>query len=226
MVHFFYGETRDEIIENTSLEKYIQIQFQEALKYRNEIETIAVIRDGIDEGRFLKVVEEEVQAIKTAAKNLGIDAKFVVFLINKKTNARHFQINKESNIITSMPPRSFISFGTRYMFKQIFMTAHRSITGTAVNTLITLPHDEIGISKAEGQEFLLGLCYLHQVVNAPISIPTSLHQADEIAFRGQYLYRKMYPPYKNYEREKLGNDELTRLLNFGDSLIPGTRYNA
>uniref|UniRef100_A0AC34FXS4 Piwi domain-containing protein n=1 Tax=Panagrolaimus sp. ES5 TaxID=591445 RepID=A0AC34FXS4_9BILA len=218
---FFYGETREEIVEQNSLARYIEIQLKEALKYRNEIEKIIVIRDGVDEGRFSKVVEEEVKAIKSATKNLGINAaKFVVFLVNKKTNARHFK-NDESSI-TSMTPRSFVSFGTRYKFKQFFMTPHRSITGTAVSPLVTILLDEIGITKAEAQEFLLGLTYLHQIVNSPISIPAPMNQADETSFRGQYLYRHVT---RNGD-ETRSNDELTRLLNFGGTLAPRTRYNA
>uniref|UniRef100_A0A914P9B8 Piwi domain-containing protein n=1 Tax=Panagrolaimus davidi TaxID=227884 RepID=A0A914P9B8_9BILA len=224
---FFYGKTRTEVIEKDVLFPYIQKLLMEACKNR-KIEKIVIIRDGIDEGRFSRVIGEEVAAIKSAAIQVGINAKFVVFVINKKTNTRHF--TKENNRVVSLPPRSFINWGCRYKFVQFYCVPHKCVSGTAVSPLITIVLDEIGISKLESQEFILGLTYLHQIVNKPISIPSPVYQADEIAHRGQMLFRtlKKYKPEKIQYNEngEINFEALTEHLSFSKFSLPFTRYNA
>uniref|UniRef100_A0A914QUH7 Piwi domain-containing protein n=1 Tax=Panagrolaimus davidi TaxID=227884 RepID=A0A914QUH7_9BILA len=224
---FFYTKTRNEVIDKDVLFPYIQKLLMEACKNR-KIEKIVILRDGVDEGRFSRVIGEEVAAIKSAAIQVGINAKFVVFVINKKTNTRHFM--KENNRVVSLPPRSFINWGCRYKFVQFYCSPHRSISGTAISSLITVVLDEIGISKLESQVFILGLTYLHQIVNKPISIPSPVYQADEIAHRGQMLFRtlKKYKPenIRYHENGEINFEALTEFLSFSKFSLPFTRYNA
>uniref|UniRef100_A0AC34GY36 Piwi domain-containing protein n=1 Tax=Panagrolaimus sp. ES5 TaxID=591445 RepID=A0AC34GY36_9BILA len=158
-----------------------------------------------------------------------MEVKIVAFIVTKNGNVRHFH-EPNNGRIESMPPRSFVNFGTRYNFEQFYMTAHRSWKGTAKTIMITKIYDDIGISMAEAQEFLLGLTYLHQIVSCPISLPTTVNQADAIAQRGQNLYRtlKMFCPNKIPRNADGGidNKKLTEILSINTEELPKSRYNA
>lgn len=51
--------------------------------------------------------------------------------------------------------------------------------------------DELEISQDEVQAVLNALCYEHQIVNSAVSIPEPVYQADELAKRGQDIYREL-----------------------------------
>uniref|UniRef100_A0A914YHD2 Piwi domain-containing protein n=1 Tax=Panagrolaimus superbus TaxID=310955 RepID=A0A914YHD2_9BILA len=200
---------------------------QEARKYRS-IKNVILIRDAVSEGEYDMVLEDELAAVDQTAKDLNIKAKLVGIIVTKDGNTRHFNVARGE--ISSMPPRSFVSFGSRYGFTQFFMTAHRSFAGTAKSVMITVIRDDLGLATAELQSFLLGLTHMHQIVTAPVSIPAPLYQADVLAGRGQKVFRAL----KKYaERDIPKRDDgtieymqLSNLLNFNDANLPTTRYTA
>uniref|UniRef100_A0A914QUK3 Piwi domain-containing protein n=1 Tax=Panagrolaimus davidi TaxID=227884 RepID=A0A914QUK3_9BILA len=227
---FFAQTIRKELIDQRPLTYFTEKLLSHVQKFR-AIKTIVLLRDGVSEGQYSKVLEEEIGAIKKAAKNLKLDVKVVAFIVTKNGNVRHFYHSNNGGIEwESMPHGSFINFGTRYGFQQFYMTAHRSLIGTAKTIMITKICDEIGISLHEAQEFLLGLTYLHQIVSSPISLPTPINQAEAIAQRGQTLYRilKTYCSSKipkNHDGS-IDNKKLTELLSINNESLPISRYNA
>uniref|UniRef100_A0A914QM85 Piwi domain-containing protein n=1 Tax=Panagrolaimus davidi TaxID=227884 RepID=A0A914QM85_9BILA len=225
---FFAQKTRQEIIDIEQLTYFTEKLLSHVQKFR-AIKTIVLLRDGVPESDYSKVLKEEVEAIKEAAENLKLDVKVVAFIVTKNGNVRHFY-HSNNGRIESMPHGSFINFGTRFGFQQFYMTAHRSLIGTAKTIMVTKICDEIGISLHEAQEFLLGLTYLHQIVSLPISLPSPINQADDIAQRGQTLYRilktycsKKIP--KNHDGS-IDNKKLTELLSINNESLPISRYNA
>uniref|UniRef100_A0AC35FIC4 Piwi domain-containing protein n=1 Tax=Panagrolaimus sp. PS1159 TaxID=55785 RepID=A0AC35FIC4_9BILA len=217
-----------ELIDQRPLTYFTEKLLAHVQKFR-AIKTIVLLRDGVSEGQYSKVLKEEIGAIKKAAENLKLDVKVVAFIVTKNGNVRHFYHSFKGRI-ESIPHGSFINFGTRFGFEQFYMTAHRSYTGTAKTIMITKICDEIDISLREAQEFLLGLTYLHQIVSLPISLPTPINQADAIAQRGQTLYR-ILKTYCSSEIPKnrdgtIDNKKLTELLSINNEALPISRYNA
>uniref|UniRef100_A0A914Q0H6 Piwi domain-containing protein n=1 Tax=Panagrolaimus davidi TaxID=227884 RepID=A0A914Q0H6_9BILA len=225
---FFAQTTRQEIIDIEQLTYFTEKLLSHVQKFR-AIKTIVLLRDGVSEGQYSKVLEEEIGAIKKAAKNLKLNVKVVAFIVTKSSNVRHF-CHLNNGRIESMPPCSFINFGIRFGFQQFYMIAHRSVSGTSKSIMVTKICDEVGISLHESQEFMLGLTYIHQIVTHPISLPTCVKQADSIAQRGQTLYRilKTYCSHKIPKNEdgRIDYMNLTKLLSFNNESLPLSRYNA
>uniref|UniRef100_A0A914R067 Piwi domain-containing protein n=1 Tax=Panagrolaimus davidi TaxID=227884 RepID=A0A914R067_9BILA len=223
---FFFQAPRQEAIDQTSLQINVKKMLQQAKKHRS-IKNVILIRDAVSEGQYGQVLDDELASIEQSTLDVSIKAKIIGILVTKDGNTRHFNIANGQT--SSMPPRSFVTFGSRFGFKQFFMTAHKSFAGTAKSVMITVIRDDIGLSINEVQTFLLGLTHMHQIVTAPVSIPAPLYQADVLAARGQKLFRAL----KKYgEREIPRTDDgidymrLSNLLNFNNGNLPITRYTA
>jgi hypothetical protein len=50
--------------------------------------------------------------------------------------------------------------------------------------------DENEMSTDEVEALTHALCYMHQIVNSPISLPTPVYVADETAKRGRNIFRE------------------------------------
>ena len=218
---------RQETVDGTVLRLAVRQMLQEASKHR-VIDTIVFLRDGVSEGQYATVLDEEIPAVQSAATDLSIKLRVLAIVVTKNGNARHFIITRSR--VESMPPRSFISFGNRNNFTQFYMTAHRAFAGTAKTVMITVIRDDLDLSASEVQSFLLGLAHLHQIVSAPVSLPAPVYQADALAERGQKLFRAL----KKHSESRIphatdgGIDyvKLTNILSFSDGNMPLTRYTA
>uniref|UniRef100_A0A914YFB9 Piwi domain-containing protein n=1 Tax=Panagrolaimus superbus TaxID=310955 RepID=A0A914YFB9_9BILA len=222
---FFYQSPGQEAINPSFLELYVKKMFHQAQKHRS-IKNVIVLRDGISEGQYQMFVEKEMNAIIEATSE--IKANYIAMIVTKDGITRHFM--DISDRIQSMPSRSFISFGCRFGFNQMYMVAHNSTLGTARTAMITVLRDDMNLSKIELQTFLLGLTHMHQIVNAPISLPAPLQQTDSLAEHGQKGFRALK---KEHERDIPKRDDgtieymqLSNLLNCSNGELPSTRYTA
>uniref|UniRef100_A0A914Q9Q1 Piwi domain-containing protein n=1 Tax=Panagrolaimus davidi TaxID=227884 RepID=A0A914Q9Q1_9BILA len=225
---FFFQAPRQESVDQTSLQINVKKMLQQAKKHRT-IKTVILIRDGIAEGQYAMFVEKELAAIEEATTTeLSVKAKIVGIIVTKDGVVRHFMDYSTGNPL-SMPPRSFISFGCRYGFRQFYQISHKAGIGTAKSVLITVLRDDLQISNEELQTFLLGLTQLHQIISFPVSIPAPLYQADVLAEHGQKLFIAMK---RCCERDipriagAIDYDQLSNLLNFNNGELPLTRYTA
>ncbi|EPB66601.1 hypothetical protein ANCCEY_14308 [Ancylostoma ceylanicum] len=69
------------------------------------------------------------------------------------------------------------------------MQSHRPVQGTAKPTSYQLIVDENDMGSDEVQSLMLALCFHHQIVDAPVSIPEPVYQADEWAKRGKDIWK-------------------------------------
>uniref|UniRef100_A0AC35EZ74 Piwi domain-containing protein n=1 Tax=Panagrolaimus sp. PS1159 TaxID=55785 RepID=A0AC35EZ74_9BILA len=226
---FFFQSARQESVDQTSLQINVKKMLQQAKNHRKCIKNVIVIRDGISEGQYAMFVEKELAAIDEATTTeLSIKPKMVGIIVTKDGIVRHFMDYSSENP-QSMPPRSFVSFGCRYGFRQFYQISHKAGIGTAKSVLITVLRDDLQISDEELQTFLLGLTQLHQIISFPVSIPAPLYQADVLAEHGQKLFVAM----KRFcERDipriagAIDYNQLSNLLNFNNGELPLTRYTA
>ena len=225
---FFYQAPREEAIDAESLQRIVTQMLAEASKYR-QIDTIVIMRDGVSEGQYDMVLNDELTAIKKGAlAHVGhAKTKLLCAIVTKNGNARHFAINNGQP--ESLPPRSVVQFGTRKNFKQFYMIPHRAFQGTAKAIMVTVIHDDLNVSAQEFQEFTLALTHLHQISSAPVSLPEPIYQADEICFRGQSVYRAFRRSFSNltpYVNGEIDYFTLSTLLSSSGGSLPKIRYTA
>uniref|UniRef100_A0A1I7ZHV2 Piwi domain-containing protein n=1 Tax=Steinernema glaseri TaxID=37863 RepID=A0A1I7ZHV2_9BILA len=132
---------------------------------------------------------------------------------------------------------------------EFFMQAHKAIKGTAKMPAYTVIVNELKMTMDEIQSFLMGLCFEHQIVNSPISIPEPVYQADEWAKRGhanvlaffrlmeslrakdgspmikQYM-KKVDNPGPNEPSMQYDWDRISKMLAYRGKCLERTRANA
>ncbi|KAE9551206.1 hypothetical protein FO519_005573 [Halicephalobus sp. NKZ332] len=228
---FFYQKPRQEKINAEKLQKYVDMTYGKLRENGRDCpQYVFILRDGVSEGQYSMVIEEEFAAIRETASKFGkTPPKLVLMVMTKRHNIRHFLKDKSGNV-QSLSPGSFVGDGAREGVMQFFIAAHKAIQGTSQDILVTVLVNDPGISKAAAIQFIHELCYLHQVFRGPISLPEPVYQADELAERGMTVYKAAKENQivggDNKGDDNDGYDHLTAALSYGKACLPNVRYNA
>lgn len=86
-------------------------------------------------------------------------------------------------------PGSVVDSGVVHpLYQEFFLLSHRALQGTARAPKYTVLIDETGFDISELEHMSYQLCYGHQIVNMPTSLPSPLFIANRYAERGRKLY--------------------------------------
>jgi eukaryotic translation initiation factor 2C len=198
-----YGYQRMRQEEVGDLLKHLMIQqlriwFENRKNWPTEV---IVLRDGISEGQYRKVLEQELPLIFAAFDELGAPKpKIEVFVVEKRHNARFkpeninpSQGSKDQNV----PPGTVIDQKVVHAtHEEFYLCTHLTIQGTAKIPRYDKLWNEIGLSKNEIQSIIFGMAYNHQIIAQPVSLPATLYAAHELAKRG-----------KNTRKARIGREE-------------------
>jgi len=168
--------------------------FQRFLTNRKtEPQRVIVYRGGCSDGEFDYVKEYEVPVLREAIREVfKKNPKLILISVNKIHNARFTydtvpmpQGNaKEQNIqsgavIDSKVVRPILEF---------YLASHRAIQGTARIPRYNILSNEAGATLSELEKVTYDLCFCHEIINSPVSVPSPLYCAEENAKRGRNLY--------------------------------------
>ncbi|KAK6727333.1 hypothetical protein RB195_005182 [Necator americanus] len=158
-------------------------------------ERVVITRDGVSEGQYRMVVEDELGAIKEACMEFGnLHGReswmplFTVVVATKRHNARFF-VEKGKYIENPQPATVVDTDVVRNDITEFYMLSHRPVQGTAKSTSYQVIVDENDMSSDEVQSLMLALSFHHQIVDAPVSLPEPVYQADEWAKRGKDIWK-------------------------------------
>jgi eukaryotic translation initiation factor 2C len=195
---------------------------------------VVILRDGVSEGQFKMTFEEELPAIRQGFADfeketkLDYKPKFVFIICTKRHHKRFFEGSKGD--FANPQAGSFIeNTFTRPDCIEFYMQCHKAIKGTAKFVQVSVVLNEPEVSKKELFSFLHSLSYGHQIVCSPVSLPTPIYQADELAARGFEVYHsvKQHMPQEiKWENGEIKYYELSTLLNYSDSELGNRRFNA
>uniref|UniRef100_A0A7E5A202 Piwi domain-containing protein n=1 Tax=Panagrellus redivivus TaxID=6233 RepID=A0A7E5A202_PANRE len=190
--------------------------------------TITILRDGVSEGQFGMVVHKELPLIKKACAEFKPNwkPKFLVAIVTKRHHKRF--VNED---LTNAPVGSFVTDKVvRPDCVEFFMACHKAIKGTTKFVQVSIIHNELKATTAELKPFLHSLSYGHQIVTSPVSLPTPVYQADDVATRGRdvlYTLRREKPQDIPLTLDgSVDFEALSRLLSYFDSPLAAKRCNA
>jgi eukaryotic translation initiation factor 2C len=208
---FFYQKPRQEFVDPCFL--YVSVK---KMLQRNpraaKINTIVILRDGVSEGQYAKILDTEVAAIKKCSTEIfgHPNTRIVCIIVTKNGNARHFDMTYKHP--QSLPPRSVVTFGCRFQFNQFYIVPHRAFQGTAKAIMVTVIQDDVGCEAIEIQKFILALTNLHQIVCSPISLPEPVYLSDSLAQRGYEVFSTYSKVCSNQiRRDEKGHMKLQEL---------------
>lgn len=155
---------------------------------------IIVYRDGVSEGQFLQVLNEEMQGIRTACLRLDANyrPKITFIVVQKRHHTRLFVKDRRQGVgrAGNVPPGTVVDRGVVHPCEfDFFLCSHLGIQGTSRPTHYYVLHDDAGFSPDDLQLLSYQLCHLFGRCNRVVSIPAPVYFADLCATRASYHLR-------------------------------------
>uniref|UniRef100_A0A7I4XZM4 Piwi domain-containing protein n=1 Tax=Haemonchus contortus TaxID=6289 RepID=A0A7I4XZM4_HAECO len=231
---------RREKVEHSVLNARFKWMLELFLKNRGVWpEHVIITRDGVSEGQYRMVIDEELFAIKEACEEFGNirgrDSwmpRFTVIVATKRHNARFFV--EKRGIENPLPATVVDTDVVRNDITEFYIQSHRPVQGTAKPTAYQVLVDDNDMSMDGVQSLMLALTFHHQISGAPVSLPEPVYQADEWAKRGKNVFNafmeRYNPPLKKergeYAALPIDFEEMTNKLAFWHTELEDRRVNA
>ena len=157
---------------------------------------IIIYRDGVSEGQYQLVLDEELPGIQEAfQQSYGKKSawpKVTIIIVGKRHHTRFYPTKKEDADQRSLNPLpgTVVDRGiTDHFLWDFYLQAHQGLQGTARPAHYVVIMDEIKFEQDQLEAFTHNLCYLFNRATKAVSICPPAYYADLICERGRaYLY--------------------------------------
>ncbi|PXF44954.1 Protein argonaute-3 [Gracilariopsis chorda] len=150
---------------------------------------IIMFRDGVSEGQFQEVMQEEVAGIRRACVDIGRDMrpKITYIIVTKRHHTRFFPTKREeADRSGNIPPGTVVDTDiTSDEFYDFYINSHAGIQGTNKPSKYTVLIDENNIPTDALQGYIYRLTHSFARCNRPVSMVHSAYYAHLLAFRGR-----------------------------------------
>jgi len=189
-------ETKKEMVTNLDRMMYERLKLfserSKALPTR-----ILVYRDGVSEGQFPVVVNEEMPAIKAAFKKFDTPKgpyrpKLTIVICGKRHHTRFYPTEAANADQNGNPrPGTVVDRGVTAVYDfDFFLQAHGGLQGTTRPTHYYVVHDEIGFKADVLQGLTNAVSYMFARATKAVSLVSPAYYADLACERGRcYLHK-------------------------------------
>ncbi|RIA95249.1 Piwi domain-containing protein [Glomus cerebriforme] len=153
-------------------------------------ERILFYRDGVSEGQFKIVLEEEIKAIKTACKSL--DEKYnptITFVVvQKRHHTRFFPMgDRESDRTGNCQPGTVVESTITHPFEfDFYLQSHPGLQGTSRPTHYHVLLDQNGFNADSLQTLSYNLCYVFARCTRAVSLVPPVYYAHLVCSRARF----------------------------------------
>ncbi|PPQ73788.1 hypothetical protein CVT24_007534, partial [Panaeolus cyanescens] len=179
---------RQEIIEDL---KEMCLEAFDAARQKGSRPPTRIIfyRDGVSEGQFAQVLQDEVPLIKAACKEKNINAKLTFIIVGKRHHIRFFpmenQGDKTGNCIAGTTVDTGIAHPTEFDYYQL---THGGLLGTSRPAHYSVLVDENRFTPDGLQKISFALCHVYARATRSVSIPAPVYYADIVCARSNTHY--------------------------------------
>lgn len=176
-------------------------------------ESIIMFRDGVSEGQYQQVMDNELPAIRRVCRDVcGINPKITYIIVTKRHHARFFGTSKTSprdldrikNIVAGTVIDTDITSSTHWDF---YLNSHAGIQGTNRPSKYTVLIDENKMTADQLQNYIFRLSHGYARCTRSVSMVNSAYYAHLLAFRGRVF---------------LNEDDDVSMSSGGDDNVPPT----
>ncbi|KAJ3796816.1 argonaute-like protein [Lentinula aff. detonsa] len=190
--------SRQEIIED--LETMAKNMLNMYIGYRSTVEhkgpqiappkRIIFYRDGVSEGQFKQVLDQEFVALQKACAALNIKPKITFIVVGKRHHIRFFptsakDADKSGNCPAGTVVDKEIGHPTDLDF---YLQSHGGLLGTSRPAHYSVLHDENNFSPDTLQSLSFALCHVYARSTRSVSIPAPVYYADIVCSRAKNHY--------------------------------------
>eukprot|EP01035_Chromulina_nebulosa_P016898 gene16898-22387_t len=158
-------------------------------------QTIIVYRDGVSDGQFSQITDNEVKYIKTALALMGYpeDSVKIAVVVCQKGHHTRLVFDEKGVYVNPCPGILVDSNGgvnsiTSAVFNEFYLNSHVAIQGTSKPCKYSLVYDEIGLKLSEIELLTYWTTYLYARANKSVSYATPAYYAHWASKRGRYLW--------------------------------------
>lgn len=156
---------------------------------------VVLFRDGVSEGEFEQVKEEEVQQIREAAAmtGRGEETRLTVISTQKRHHTRFYYTEGNGGDVVANPcPGTVVDTDiVSTTWRDFFLNSHAAISNTitAKPTHYCVLVDDIGLTSAGAELLSYWECYAYARANRSVSVPAPAFYAHLAAKRARELKR-------------------------------------
>ncbi|RPD71863.1 argonaute-like protein [Lentinus tigrinus ALCF2SS1-7] len=162
------------------------------------LKRIIFYRDGVSEGEFRKVIEQELPQLKAACVTLGIQPKITMLVVGKRHHVRFFPRNTQEADPSGNCPAgtivdSDITHPTEFDF---YLQSHSGLKRgrqapagpTSRSAHYNVLYDENNFTPDSLQALSYALCHVYARATRSVSIPAPVYYADIVCARAKLHY--------------------------------------
>ncbi|KAJ6536633.1 Piwi domain-containing protein [Mycena sp. CBHHK59/15] len=151
---------------------------------------IIFYRDGVSEGQFKQVLEQELPLIKKACAELNISPKITILVVGKRHHMRFFpqserDADRSGNCRAGTVVDREVSHPTEFDF---YLQSHGGLLGTSRPAHYSVLYDENNFSADALQSLSFALCHVYARSTRSVSIPAPVYYADIVCSRAKNHY--------------------------------------
>ncbi|KAE8708834.1 Protein argonaute 2 [Hibiscus syriacus] len=156
-------------------------------------EKIVIFRDGVSEGQFDMVLNEELMDIKNVFQKNDYFPTITVIVAQKRHQTRFFPVGKKDGGPNgNISPGTVVDTTIVHPFEfDFYLCSHHGSLGTSKPTHYHVLWDEHGFSSDQLQKLIYNMCFTFARCTKPVSLVPPVYYADLVAYRGRLYYQAM-----------------------------------
>ncbi|WCJ28469.1 Argonaute family protein [Euphorbia peplus] len=154
---------------------------------------IVIFRDGVSEGQFDMVLNEELVDLKRAFQAINYAPIVTLIVAQKRHHTRLFPGSKnDGSSGGNVYPGTVVDKKVVHPFEfDFYLCSHFGSLGTSKPTHYHVLWDEHGFSSDQLQKLIYNMCYTFARCTKPVSLVPPVYYADLVAYRGRLYYESV-----------------------------------
>jgi eukaryotic translation initiation factor 2C len=170
---------------------------------------IVVYRDGVDEGHFQKLLDNEVQALKNACLEIYGNRplpKITFVIIKKSHNTRFFA--PDGQHITNMAAGTVIDTTIVHPRQfDFYLNSHAGGLGTNICSYYHVLYNEIEFTSDELQQLTFWLCHTDVRCTKAVKCPAAARYAHTVAYHSRYFKKEPYQTASHHQSNQVTDQD-------------------